>query len=617
MTDVSGPEDLVLYAKTVVGHAAFRAGNQGRDDLVERLHRQRTALDQLDGAAVVVVGLCDAGKSSLVNACIGQPLVPIDLVHPTPVPVMVRGNDSTIRLHTGDGEAGAVITDLNDAVRALTTPVRSLHGLRLVELGCSDSARPPSLVLVDTPSASLGSVAARSLLMGLDPDVIVLVTDGGQELSQVELATIADAHERGTRVVVVLTKTDLHAHWHRIRDVDEEHLRRAGLDVPLVPVSTRLYELGRARFDSALVAESGMTPLFEILDGIAAGARESFLCARALEAVTQVTTELVDDLRGQRELLTNPEAAQRANDELLKTHQRVERLKGAGARWRERLYDGLERLQLETEHDLRTRMGKLQSDALEEIEAADPVEIWPVFSGRLERLVDAEVTSVFVALEDNSRRLADDVAELFGDEGGLDLADLALGEHGHVPEDVRLQTRLEGMEDGHSAGSAINAIRGSAASLSVTAIITRYGALLVGGALVNAVLLPVGAAMTLLLGHHALKATREGRTATRRRAATLAVRKYLDSVSPEVAVRMRSDLMNVRVELRDHFERAATVLATKIDAEMRVAVDSLRISDQQRQQRITAIDEELEQIELVAAHASRAKSMLMTQGLPA
>ena len=50
--------------------------------------------------------------------------------------------------------------------------------------------------------------------------------------------------------------------------------------------------------------------------------------------------------------------------------------------------------------------------------------------------------------------------------------------------------------------------------------------------MVNVVLLPVGAAMTLLLGHHALKATRESRTTMQRRAATMAVRKYLDGVEP-------------------------------------------------------------------------------------
>jgi hypothetical protein len=137
----------------------------------------------------------------------------------------------------------------------------------------------------------------------------------------------------------------------------------------------------------------------------------------------------------------------------------------------------------------------------------------------------------------------------------------------------------------------------------------------VSGALVQAVLLPVGAAMTLLLGHQAFKASRESRTTVRRRAAALAVRKYLDGIGPEVAVRMRTDLMNVRLSLRDHFEQAAAALAAKIETDMRVAVESLRGSDQQRAELLAAVIEELKQVELVAAHAQRARTMVVEAAL--
>ena len=79
---------------------------------------------------------------------------------------------------------------------------------------------------------------------------------------------------------------------------------------------------------------------------------------------------------------------------------------------------------METDHDLRGRMTRLQTEALEEIEAIDPAASWPAFSTRLERLVDDEVTSVFEALADKSRALANDVAQLFGEEGGFALDDL-------------------------------------------------------------------------------------------------------------------------------------------------------------------------------------------------
>ena len=102
------------------------------------------------------------------------------------------------------------------------------------------------------------------------------------------------------------------------------------------------------------------------------------------------------------------------------------------------------------------------------------------------------------------------MAQLFGEEGGFDLADLALA--GYVPGEVGLQSQLAARR--RRGGSVLNAIR-SAASMSVTAIIARYGALVVGTTVVNVVLLPVGAAMTLLLGHRAEgDATAHGHAAT-------------------------------------------------------------------------------------------------------
>ncbi len=102
-----------------------------------------------------------------------------------------------------------------------------------------------------------------------------------------------------------------------------------------------------------------------------------------------------------------------------------------------------------------------------------------------------------------------------------------------------------------------------------------------------------------------------------RRAATLAVRKYLDGVSPEVAIRMRSDLMSVRVEFRDHFEREAGAMAVRVETEMRSALEAMRVSDEQRAQRLATVDQTIEQLELVAAHAQRARGQLSVSRVPA
>jgi hypothetical protein len=603
------PDDPLVLIRTLLTHASYRAHGLDRDDLVEGLERHGAALDQLEGATVVFAGLCDAGKSSLLNACLGAPVVPIDLLRPTPVPVVVRAGDGKVLLHRTGDAAGAApeVRELADVASILTTPPPSLDSRPLVEIGYSPWLRPSSLVLVDTPSSTVGTASSRALLTGLEPDVLVLVSDAGQELSEIELATITAAGKRSMQVVVALTKIDLQPHWRRIHSVDAGHLNAIGASVPILPVSARLYELGRNLHDDRLVNESGVVPLIELLDNSATSARQSFLCRRALDAVEEVRAELATDLRGQRQLLEAPEEAKKLNAKLLADQERMNRLRGPAARWHQQLGDGLERLQLETDYDLRTRMAKLQTDAQEEIDHADPVAIWPVFSARLERLVDAEVNSVFETLAENSLRLAEDVAESFGAESGLAPPELPLSER-QVAAEVRLQSHLDEVEI--HGGSTINAIRGSAASLSVTALIGRYGALVVSGALVNAVLLPVGAAMTLMLGHQAFKATRESRTAVRRRAAALAVKKYLDGIIPEVNVRMRTDFMNVRLGLRDHFDQAATALAMKIEADLRVTIESLRGSDQERAARIAAMTEELAQLEFLVPYIERARALV-------
>src|SRR6478609_3469795 len=125
MTDARTMDDPLVYTRTVVGHAAYHAAQQGRTDLVERLERHRALLDQLEGATVAVVGLCDAGKSSLINACVGQLVVPVDLVHPTPVLVVVSVGDGTVRMHhlaESDDGSGPVTGQQSELEQAFSAP---------------------------------------------------------------------------------------------------------------------------------------------------------------------------------------------------------------------------------------------------------------------------------------------------------------------------------------------------------------------------------------------------------------------------------------------------------------------------------------------------------------
>ena len=158
MTDARTTEDPLVYTRTVVGHAAYHAGQQGRTDLVERLERHRVLLEQLlQGATVAVVGLCDAGKSSLINAAAWvRRSCRSTSSHPMPVPVVVRAGDGSVRIHQadqGDDRPSGPPASPSSS-RPSPPPASRLAELRLVEVGCPAWTRPASLVFVDTPSQS-------------------------------------------------------------------------------------------------------------------------------------------------------------------------------------------------------------------------------------------------------------------------------------------------------------------------------------------------------------------------------------------------------------------------------------------------------------------------------
>ena len=228
----------------------------------------------------------------------------------------------------------------------------------------------------------------------MDPDVLVLATDAGQELSQLELATIAAARHHNTQL-------DHRPHQDRPAPALAAHPRRQRrAPAPSRPVGAGAAGVGSAATNSA---GSATTRSLSNESGVVSAARlprpGRHRCPRGVRLLAGAGR------RGRRHRRPRRRAAGRstscsptpkrpsgATSSCSQARDRIERLKGGGAKWRERLYDGLERLQMETDYDLRGRMTRLQTEALEEIEAIDPAASWPVFSTRLERLVDDEVT---------------------------------------------------------------------------------------------------------------------------------------------------------------------------------------------------------------------------------
>jgi len=182
---------------------------QGRPELVERAQRlaERIAAQRFH---IAVLGEFKRGKSTLVNALIGQELLPSGVVPLTAVATEV---------HFGMGQSTVVFVDgrrlpieedeIADYVTERENP-GNVKAVARVEVGTHQAFGTPGVVLVDTPGVASvnehNTATARDLLSESDAAVLVLSADS--PLSESELAILAELDARREQVFVVINKSD-------------------------------------------------------------------------------------------------------------------------------------------------------------------------------------------------------------------------------------------------------------------------------------------------------------------------------------------------------------------------------------------------------------------------
>ncbi|MEZ5255504.1 MAG: dynamin family protein [Ilumatobacteraceae bacterium] len=216
-----------------------------RSDLVDRATAAAARLKR-PSTVVCVVGEFKQGKSTLINALLGQHVCPVDDDLATSAITMVRFGDqpaATVR-RTVDGRSEAVqipIAELDEWVSEQGNPGNA-KGVERVEIAVPSPLLKQGLVVVDTPGmGGLGAGHAAATL-GFLPfaDGLVFVSDASAELSAPEVDFLRRATELCPTVIFVQTKIDLYPQWQRIMDLNRSHLERSGVSIPMVNASAAL-----------------------------------------------------------------------------------------------------------------------------------------------------------------------------------------------------------------------------------------------------------------------------------------------------------------------------------------------------------------------------------------
>ncbi len=423
-----------------------------------------------------------------------------------------------------------------------------------------------------------------------------MLSDASQEFTEPELAFLRQVTGLCPAVACLITKTDLYPHWRRIVEADAGHLTRAGIDVPLLPVSSLLRSHAMRLDDRSLHDESGFAALYDFLrervvDHAAGGLRR----AVSLD-VHAVVEHLMLSLGSELAALRDPAKGAAAVAELQRAKAVTEELQKKTSRWQQTLADGIADLASDIDHDLRDRLRQVTREAERAVDECDPGKEWDELGEWLEQQIAQSVGDNFVWAHERALWLAEVVAEHFADAGTVELPHLDVGDLDSVLDPVAALSDLESGRIG-IAQKVLVGMRGSYGGVLMFGLITT----LMGMTLLN----PISVGAGVLLGTKAYRDDRETRVVKRRADAKVAIRRFTDDVSFQVGKESKDRLRLIQRLLRDHFTAIAEQTLRSLGDSLRAAQEAAKVESTGRTRRAGEVEQQMAVLETLKSRAAQ------------
>lgn len=198
----------------------------GESSIIDDLHRIAEALGQkgimreledcrekqsTSSVYVALVGQFKRGKSTLINAMIGRPILPVDVLPFTSAITLVKaGSIDRARVEFEDGEHKDIgLGELIGFVTEEHNP-RNRHGVRLVHVEAVTHSLRPEIRLVDTPGIGsvfkLNSEVTKTFIPQID--VVMLILGSDPPITSDELELVGGIRQTGQKFLIVLNKAD-------------------------------------------------------------------------------------------------------------------------------------------------------------------------------------------------------------------------------------------------------------------------------------------------------------------------------------------------------------------------------------------------------------------------
>ncbi len=582
----------------------------GRADLQRRLHAAGTRLAE-PSTVVCVVGEFKQGKSSLVNALLGDSLLPVDDDLATSALTIVHHGDvERCQIHRRDGGEPVVETVAREQLSDFVTEAGNPHNVRRVERAEVALPHPllaRGLTFVDTPGmGGLGAGRTAATLTFLPyADALLLVSDASQELTASERSLLARATEACPTVLFCLTKTDLYPAWRQIADLDRRHLREAGIDARLVPLSSALGRVAVARGDETLDGESGIPALRDILTGEVAARSVDRAAHRAVDEVRVVLGQVRHGIDA--ELAALHPAGAGELERLTRTVDDLTRLEAGHARWRQVLDDCMTQLADEIGHDLRARMLELERAIEKRIGTLQHADEWEQLTRDVQTAVGELLAALFDRVAAGAASARADVLAAVADTGvslpelggvdvGVEIGRLWDTGQRDVPDDDRLDRTVK-----HGVTMLMDAVEAA----DVLGLIERLLPAAASVLAASPILLGAG----LLFGGRGLVEQRRNRQEQQRQDAMQQMRRFLEDVELEARTRLTATVREQQQRMRDGLAAQLVSLRTTYEDAARGAAGRQAADQEQQSAMVARLEEQATRLDAITSRAAQLETL--------
>ena len=592
MTQPDDPRRVGVIVE-LIDHTVAIAELNDRADLAQRLTRARERITD-PHVRVVIAGQLKQGKSQLLNALLNLPVARVGDDEATVVITVVSYGDppsARIVVAAGpDGEsayADIPIDDINTDLRQ--APQAGGREVLRVEIAAPSPLLQGGLAFVDTPGVGGHGQPHLSATLGLlpDADALLMVSDASQELTEPEMWFIRQAHRICPVAVMVATKTDLYPHWREIVNTNAGHLQRAGVSMPILPVSSLLRSHAVKLNDQELNEESNFPSIVKFLSEKVMSRENDRIRDEVLAEIRSAAEHLTISVGSELSSIDDPDHRDRLTDDLERRKRDAQDAMNQSALWQQVLNDGFTDLYADVDHDMRARFRSLTEDIEQQIDSCDPTRHWAEIGTDVENAVATAVGDNFVWAYQRAEALADDVARSFADAGldsimSPELTGRLMGaDFGRLNSLAELESKPAG-----KGQKVVTGLRGSYGGVVMIGMLSSVAGL----GLFN----PLSVGAGLVLGRMAFKEDKEHRLLRARAEAKTNVRRFVDDVSFVVGKESRDRLKVIQRRMRDYYRDIGNELTRSLNESLQATLTSAHIEEAEREARVRELERQLD-----------------------